>query len=88
MDGTQSGQAEKPTSRRSSGVRAITLLILLSALAAFCLLNHDQVRIRPFGSAPLYLALLGTLVAGVVIGWVLRSSVSRRARARSDVQTG
>lgn len=88
MDGKESGQAAKPTPRRGPGVRAIMLLILVSAVAAFCLLNRGLVPIHPFGSAPLYLVLVGTLVVGVIIGWVLRSSISRRVRARSDVQTG
>jgi len=78
-------QTTEAPRKRAVPVRAILVLALVGALIVFGFLNATPVRVRPFGYAPLYLVLIAPLLAGVVLGWVIRARIgSRRRRSKSS----
>ncbi|HEY9482301.1 MAG TPA: LapA family protein [Micromonosporaceae bacterium] len=94
--GTTGAVEPQPRPRRGVPARLIVMILILAAAAWFILANTQDVKIRlwvPTVSAPMWLVLLVTFVAGMLLGLITprlvrrrRTKAAARAAARSQAR--
>jgi uncharacterized integral membrane protein len=67
-----------PERKSRINIRTIVLMALVVLITLFCAFNRMTVFLWPFGTAPLYLVILGAYVLGLGSGWLVKSLLGER----------
>jgi uncharacterized integral membrane protein len=82
-----SAQEPAPPRGRRVRFRSIVVLVLLTLLLVFCILNLNIVTVKPFGAAPLFAVILVSFFLGLTTGWIVRGFSAGRSRLGTSETT-